>query len=68
MLPTTTAGKLRAMLQEINPDLPVVFAVGKDGYTGINVMVLHETDKLRVKLGEYDHWVHLDENVMRFKI
>jgi len=64
----TTVGKLRSMLKEINPDLPVVFAVGRRDYVGINVMALHETSTLRLKFAEYDHWEDSNDEVMYFEI
>ena len=65
---TTTVGKLRSMLREINPDLPVVFAVGEYDNVEISAMILHETDQLVLKLSEYDHWGNTDDPIMRFQI
>jgi len=65
---TTTVGKLMSMLEEINPKLPVVFAVGKHDYVDVHVMVLHKTDELRLKFAEYDHWEDSNEEIMYFRI
>ena len=64
---TTTVGKLRSMLNELHPDLPVVFAVGENDYVPVNIMVIQEQpDRAQVKLAEYDHWDR--ERVSYFEI
>ena len=65
---TTTVGQLRSMLKEINPNLPVVFAVGKYDHVEVSMMVLHETDQLRLKLSGYDHWDKAKGAIMRFEL